>query len=140
MSAYAEYETQFKDPEILKQALCEMNWRSGKLSADQIEMHDKPVSLYGYLGDKRADVANVVIRRDNVGSAANDIGFVKTESGNMKAVISSYDSSYYNGQWMTELTKTYSEKYVEQKAKKMGYRIDKKKVDGKIRMTLSRWR
>src|SRR5581483_12511644 len=37
--------------------------------------HDKPVHLYGYLGDARPETAEIVLRRFHIGRGSNDVGF-----------------------------------------------------------------
>ena len=141
MSAYQEYTTQFKDAAVLVEALCAMKWRTGTLTAADIEVHEEAVALCGYHGDVRSQRANIIIRRAKVGSASNDIGFVRQEDGTYRAIISQYDRGYHNEAFVDLLSQTYAEKMVEQKAKAKGYRVQKQKLDdGKIRMTLSRWR
>ena len=62
----------------------------------QVDMNE-PMHLDGYHGDKRAEVANIVIPRSLVnhymsGGASNDVGFVKTPDG-FDAIVSDYDRS-----------------------------------------------
>ena len=108
MSAYREQETSLNDKDCLVESLKEMKLRSG--SACDPQVHEKPVNLEGYHGDKRKQTAEVVIARKQVGGSSNDIGFTRGEDGNFKAIISDYDSSYYNQKWMKELKKKYAEK------------------------------
>lgn len=82
------------------------------------EVHKEPVHLIDWHGQKRPDVATVVIPRRQIDSASNDIGFVK-ENGNYRAIISEYDSRSpqakgldghrgYNDQWLGKLKQNYS--------------------------------
>jgi len=90
MSKYVEYDLKsITNLELLLAALADLGWDSGK-----VEVHDTPVALYGYHGDRRPETANVVIRRNNTGiSSSNDIGFVKRPDGTYAPIISEYDSS-----------------------------------------------
>jgi hypothetical protein len=146
MSAYTEYQTEFTDVECLVEALCEQTSRNGKtFDASMIEIHEDSVPLLGYRGDIRQQSANVVIRGmsgkvNNVGGASNDIGWEKTETGKYRAHISGYDQGFYNESWQAKLSQSYSEKFVEKKAKKAGFTVKKEVVEGKIRMRLTRWK
>jgi hypothetical protein len=75
---------------------------------NQIEAHEDPKHLYGYQGDRREQKANVIIRRNNVGGAANDVGFFRDGDGKYNAIISEYDSGHYNKQWLGKLTTFYN--------------------------------
>jgi len=64
-----------------------------------IESHETPVNLYGYRGDKRTDVAHVVVRRQAVndlsGGSSNDVGFVRLPDGSWQEIVSDYDQSWW---------------------------------------------
>lgn len=63
-------------------------------SANKVEVHDTPVSLYGYAGDKRKEVAHIVIRKQNTGvGSSNDIGFVLGPDGCYQPIVSEYDNN-----------------------------------------------
>ena len=101
MSKYATLEAQYKDRECLIAALAEMGYKT-------VEVQDEAVNLYGYHGDLRPEKANVIVRRQYIGCAANDIGFIKNADGTYSAIISEYDSGHYNQAWNTELTMWYN--------------------------------
>jgi hypothetical protein len=86
MSAYTTAETEFDDPVSVKAALMELGY-----SESQIEMHDEPQHLYGYVGDQRSQKANIIIRRKDVGTSSNDFGMVKGPNGKYKILVSDYD-------------------------------------------------
>ena len=109
MSHYSKFKTAFNDEKCLVKALCHLKNRNGTvLRESMIELHDEAVHLYGYQNDQREQVANVIIRRKNVGGAANDVGWVKNAEGSYEAIISEYDSGHYNQAWNTELTMWYN--------------------------------
>jgi hypothetical protein len=108
MSHYLDFKTKITDRDALVKALCHMKTSQGLLTVDKIEVHDKATNLYGYQGDKRNTVANVIIRRNNVGGAANDIGFVKNADGTYSSIISEYDSGYQNDEWQKKLYTYYN--------------------------------
>ena len=73
-----------------------------------------------------------------VGGASNDIGFYKKD-GKYIPVISQYDSDYYDKCWMNNLKGEYLKGIVHRNAKKNGYKVKETMVDGKFKMTLTRW-
>lgn len=122
MSAYAEYETTFKDPKLLCDALKEMGFA---------EVIYNPIAqqLEGYHGDKREETAEIIVPRRAVGEASNDIGFKKQADGTYKAVISEFDSMRHDSQWMTKLNVSYLERGAISKGMSMGLRyVGKKRV------------
>jgi hypothetical protein len=121
MSAYATLQTEYKDRECLVQALADMGYKD-------VEIHDEAQSLVGYHGDTRAEKANVIVRRKFVGSAANDIGFVKDENGRYRAIISQFDSGKHNTKWLDGLKKNYTERVVSKEAKRQGLRFHSRQV------------
>lgn len=88
MSRYVEYDCkQLRNIETLLAALATFGWSGGK-----VEVHEEAQALYGYHGDKRAEKANVIIRRNNTGiQSSNDIGFAKQADGTYKPIVSEYD-------------------------------------------------
>src|SRR5210317_670333 len=80
MSHFVECRTEFRDPQALIAALIECGF-----AADQIEVHAEAVPLYGYQGDTREQRAHVVIRRQHVGSGANDVGWQRQPDGTYRA-------------------------------------------------------
>lgn len=141
MSEYVECETNIKDERALVEALIEMGFEES-----QIERHEQAQPLYGYHGDKRKQKSNVIIRRQHVGGASNDIGFLKKEDGTYEAIISAYDRSSggnaakhtggYNDQWMKNLNQNYTEKLYTREARKLGYKVKKEQKGKKIQLTL----
>jgi len=108
MSHYANLQTNITDQEALIRALCQMKNRNGhSITRNMIEVHDKAQHLFGYQGDQRSQTANVIIRRQNVGGAANDVGFVRGSNGKFQAIISEYDSGYYTAEWLAKMTTWY---------------------------------
>ena len=140
MSAYHEYEVAFTDLKALLKALQAMKSRNGaQFTEAMIEVHEEPANLHGFRGDVRPQKANVIIRRQNVGAAANDIGFEKRADGKYVAHVSSYDSSYYNAEWMNRLKQEYAFASVEAKAKANGYTVQRTEAKGKIQAKLVKW-
>lgn len=109
MSHFNNFETEITDKEALLRALCRCDSRNGyAFQRNQIEDHNEATNLYGYQSDRRDQKAHVIIRRQHVGKCSNDLGFVKGENGNYNAVISDYDSGFYNKRWLGKLTTYYN--------------------------------
>lgn len=100
MSHFAELEVEYdqkNESEFV--AALEKQFGSGK-----VEVHEQPVGLMGVEGKDRsrlssinADYApecHIIIRRKDVGSMANDIGFRRTENGKYSAYISQWDKGH----------------------------------------------
>ena len=105
---------------------------------DRIEIHEKAVSLFGYHGDRRAEVANVIIRREFIGGSSNDIGFVSKQDGTVEAIISAFDRRQgRDEEWMNKLAMHYAYRVAEKQAAKMGATINKTvNADGTWRVVL----
>jgi hypothetical protein len=84
MSHFTSIRTQIKNREALVQALNDIGFKN-------LEIHEIPQNLYGYQGDIRQQSAEVIIRRQYIGTSSNDIGFKKQADGQFEAVISEYD-------------------------------------------------
>ena len=142
MSMYCSVQTQFKDQEALITALTESRNTLGKLfSLQDIEIHDIPTNLYGYRGDIRKEKANIIIRRRNVGGAANDVGFVKNENGEFTAIISEYDKTHYNEQWLNNLKANYAYHIIRARQEKMGRIVSRERLtNGKQKIIIKGYR
>jgi hypothetical protein len=128
MSAYHTQKTQYKDRDALVEALGEQGYKT-------VEVHEVATNLYGYHGDMRSQKANVIVRRQYVGSAANDLGFVKEEDGTYSAIVSSYDSGKHNAEWYYGLKRAYVERVDIKTAAKQGFKyLGKKIVAGKVQL------
>lgn len=102
MSAFVMGKTSIKDTACLVDALVEMGWK-----LDQIEVHETPQHLYGYHGDQRPQRCEVIIRRKYVGSASNDLGFMRQEDGTFAVVVSEYDSKKHGTVWEGQLDRKF---------------------------------
>lgn len=126
MSAYMEQETSFQDADVLCATLKE-------LGITEIQRHESAKHLEGYHGDKRPETAEIIIPRHAVGTASNDIGFKRGADGNYTAIISQFDQSRYNADWMRQLKVRYAENKTIKCAARVGLRfIGKKSVNGKL--------
>lgn len=137
MSRYVTVKTQFKDEAALIDALME----TGKWTAAQIEVHNTPQNLFGYRGDKRSQKAHIIIRRKYVGSASNDLGFVKGEDGNYEAIVSEYDSNRYSQAWIGQLTGNYAYHRVRREQEARGRSVSRERCpNGRQRVVVTGYR
>lgn len=118
----------FKDRECLLNALSEC----GFVTVEEGEA----LSLYGYQGDKRAETAQIVVRRRFIGNASNDLGFQKTENGYVP-VISEYDRSYMmQGKFLTQLKTNYNLKSTEKLARNLRGTLHQERVGSTIKIRI----
>ena len=101
MSAFKKFtDIQFRDLGLLKAALCDLGFAT-------IEEGNQ-LPLYGYRGDQRAERAELVIRRQHLTRASNDLGFEKTKDGYVP-IISDYDTRVVlEGQFLARLRTAYN--------------------------------
>lgn len=129
MSKYMTFtDTAFKDRECLLNALSECGYETVEEGAS--------LSLYGYQGDKRAETAQIVVRRNFIGSASNDLGFQKTENGYVP-VISEYDQRYMmQGKFIANLRTNYNLKSAEKLARNLRGTLHKERIGSTIKIRI----
>ena len=121
MSAYGEFETTIREQRFLVEGLIEMGYR--------VETFPEGAALIGYHGDERPERAQVVIRRAQLDSASNDIGFAREKDGRFRAIVSEYDRSIgYNDKWLGKVQQHYKEKQTLSMAQAKGYIFRGKEV------------
>jgi hypothetical protein len=136
MSHYCEVMIELRDEAALVAALTRLGFKR-----EVIEVHQAPQTLYGYQGDAREQKAHIIIRRHNVGPAANDLGFERQADGRYRIWVSEYDQrkNGYNDAWLGRLKQAYGIEKARAEAKKRGYRLTEQKLDdGTVRLVLRR--
>ncbi|MBX9772557.1 MAG: DUF1257 domain-containing protein [Candidatus Obscuribacterales bacterium] len=133
MSHYTKVKTKIVDRDFLVKALAQLGFTN-------VEVHDTPVNLVGYLGDTRSQKANVVIRKQYVGMSSNDIGFVQGKDGSFSMIVSEFDASQFDDAWLMKLTRTYAEAVVTDKLASQGFVVQKSETrkDGGRKLVLVR--
>ena len=87
--------------------------------------------LYGYQGDRRPETAELVIRRQHVGHASNDVGFARTDQGYVP-IVSEYDQqTLLDGRFLVRLRTAYSERVVEEVRRRLNGTA-RRTVDGNL--------
>lgn len=129
MSKYMTFtDAAFKDRESLLQALAECGYGTVE--------EGESLSLYGYQGDRRPETAQIVIRRDHIGAASNDLGFQKTDVG-FVPVISEYDQRYMmQGKFLTALKTNYNLKSTEKLARNLRGTLHQERVGSTIKIRI----
>lgn len=137
MSAYVTVKTEYRDQEILIEALCEV----GGWTREQVEVHTEPVQLHGYHGDLRAQRASIVVPRQFVGSSANDLGFLRQADGTFALQVSNFDREYTKGKFILEkLPQRYAVTAAAKKLKDKRYTVTEvKDKNGDIVLKAKRW-
>ncbi len=118
MSAYKEVKVNFKKQyqHILVSALQELGYT--------VEVSEKAKQLFGFHGDARQQVANVIIRREQLGSASNDVGWQWKQDGSCVAHISDYDGKRVFGKAVqNKLACKYAELFIKESAAKNGWQL-----------------
>jgi hypothetical protein len=135
MSHFTVVQTQIVDQVALVAALADQGF-------GEVERHASPQALFGYEGDRRAETADVIVRRKHIGAASNDIGFRRLESGAYQAIISEYDRQEgYDQGWLDTLTQRYAYHVVVKKLGAQGFKLvqEENRQDGQLKLTLQRW-
>ncbi|HZY89529.1 MAG TPA: DUF1257 domain-containing protein [Gemmataceae bacterium] len=133
MSHFTRIKTRITDKAALVQALADVGYKL-------VEAHDTPQHLYGYGGDRRAQTAEVIVRRKYVGKASNDIGFRRTDDGSFEAIISLFDRWKHSRGWLRRLTQRYAYHVARAKLQEQGFDLVSEETakDGRIRLVLRR--
>jgi hypothetical protein len=134
MSHFTCIKTQIKNQNALLKALADVGFK-------EVEVHELAQHLYGYQGDLRSQTAEVIIRRQYIGSASNDIGFKRQKDGQFEAIISEYDRHKYSQAWLNSLTQRYGYHMLMETAPEQGFTIEEEQTleDGTIRVVVARW-
>ena len=114
MSKYEELATVLTEERYLVEALEQLGYKP--------EFHKAGAALYGYLGDERPEKANVIVRRQQLTSASNDIGFARDAEGQFRAVVSDYDRGIgFDQGWVGRVAQAYKECQTMAVARSRGY-------------------
>lgn len=134
MSHFTCIKTQIKNQNTLIQALSDVGF-------NDVEVYKTAQHLYGYQGDVREQTAEVIIRRQYIGAASNDIGFKQQDDGQFEAIISEYDRQKYSQEWLNNLTQRYGYHTLIATAPEQGFTVEEEETseDGTIRVVVARW-
>jgi hypothetical protein len=82
----------------LKQTLTDMGLRN-------VEVHASPVPLNDWIGRPTDVMANVILRKKDIGSSADDMGFVRNANGTWDALVSEIHLFRFDKKWFADLSK-----------------------------------
>lgn len=105
----------------------------------EYEEHAEAESLTGYEGRRRVQGAHIIVRRNQIGAAANDVGFRRKSDGKYELIISDFDrrrGSKSATDFLENLKQTYAKHKAVKQLKRMGKTITsvKKLADGRIKI------
>lgn len=105
MSKYLSFpDIIFRDRRLLLAALADLGYGT-------VEEGER-LALHGYRGDRRAETAEIVVRRQHLGDASNDLGFARTPVG-YAPIVSEYDArTLRGGRFLPALRVAYAERAV----------------------------
>lgn len=134
MSHFTSIKTQIRNTEVLIKALADVGFKN-------VEYHEIAESLYGYQGDMRPESAEVIIRKQYIGSLSNDIGFKRQKNGEFQAIVSEYDRRKYGQSWLNKLMQRYGYHALLASAHEQGFTIEEDEVleDGTVRVVVAKW-
>ena len=103
------------------------------------EEHAEAQKLTGYEGSRREQQAHIIIKRQHVGSAANDVGFHRKTNGKYELIISDFDRRHGSKSatdFLENLKQIYAKHKMVKQLKKMGTTVTsiKKTADGRIKI------
>ena len=114
MSKYDSFQTTLTEEGALVAALKALGY--------PVEIHTQAMPLFGYHGDERPERAHIIIRRNHLDCASNDIGFVRNADGQFSAILSEYDRSIgFDQKWLNRVHQRYKEERTLAMARQRGY-------------------
>lgn len=117
------------DGDCIVKALEELGYKA--------EIHDTPENLVGWHGDKRKQKANIIVRRKNINSASNDIGFLRKTDGSYEMIISEFDKhAGHSKKFTQELLQLYGKHRTLKQAAQMGYMVRSQTTDNDGRLKI----
>ncbi len=135
MSAYTTLETQLVSAEHIVLALRDLGF-------PVVELDETGRSLVGWQGDRRAERAQVIVRREHIGEQSNDIGFARGHDGTFVALNSEFDREHcgYGDEWLGRLTQRYAYHVARSQLEDRGFDLVEETVDNEetIRLVLRR--
>lgn len=131
ISEYSVVQCEYNDAECIKASLKELGY--------ECEEHAEAQNLTGYEGSRRVQRAHIIVKRQQVGAAANDVGFRRKSNGQYELIISDFDrrqGSKTATNFLVSLKQVYAKHKVVKQLKKMGITITsvKKTADGRIKI------
>lgn len=133
MSAYTTVRTRLVSAEHLAMALRDMGF-------PEVEVFETAQPLVGFEDETRPQSAELIVRKEHVGEASNDIGFRRLDDGTFEAVISDFDRATFNLNWLQQLSQRYAYHVATEQLRTQGFELVHEEVapNQEIRLTLRR--
>lgn len=133
MSHFTTIRTKMIDQHHLLAALRDLGFST-------VESQTAPSTLFGYKGDARPEMAEIIIRRKYIGGASNDIGFAKSADGTFQAIISGYDQRKYSQSWLQKVQHRYAYHATKAALSNEGFSLveEEQQQDGTLHLVLRR--
>lgn len=133
MSHFTTLRTKITDVQALVAAL-------NDVGQPRVHVYDEPRHLRGFLGDVRPQTAEVIIAKEDIGPASNDIGFKQQPDGSFTAIVSEFDRSRYSLAWLHRLTQRHAYHLSKRKLEEQGFELvtEEAQPDGVLRLSLRR--
>ncbi len=129
ISEYSIVQLAMDDADCIVKALQELGYPA--------QIHEVAQQLEGWHGDKRKQKANIIIKRKDVGSCANDVGFLRKADGTYEMLISQFDKTASQGKKLTQdLLQLYGKHRTLKQAAQMGYQVRSQSIDDKGRLKI----
>lgn len=133
MSKYRRIKTEYRDRKALESALNDLGvpFESGT-----------NLTMYGYMGDARPERADVVIRRQHISHASNDLGFARQPDGVYEAIVSEFDSTQARAvSYLQQIKARYAYHALVNAARSKGYAVrELSNSNGVVRLQLVQYR
>jgi hypothetical protein len=133
MSHFTTIRTKMIDQQHLLAALRDLGFNT-------VESQTTPSTLFGFKGDARPEMAEIIIRRQYIGVASNDIGFAKSADGTFQAIISGYDRGRYSQSWLQKVQCRYAYHATKEALSNEGFCLveEEQQQDGTLHLVLRR--
>jgi hypothetical protein len=133
MSHFTTIRTKMIDQQHLLAALRDLGFNT-------VETQTTPSTLFGYKGDARPEMAEIIIRRQYIGGLSNDIGFAKSADGTFQAIISGYDRGRYSQSWLQKVQCRYAYHATKEALSSEGFSLveEEQQQDGTLHLVLRR--
>jgi hypothetical protein len=133
MSHFTTIRTKMIDQQHLLAALRDLGFNT-------VESQTTPSTLFGFKGDARPEMAEIIIRRQYIGAASNDIGFAKSADGTFQAIISEYDRGRYSQSWLQKVQCRYAYHATKEALSNEGFCLveEEQQQDGTLHLVLRR--
>ncbi len=147
MSHFVECRTGFRDPQALVAALVECDFEES-----QIEVNAEAVPLLGYQGDVRPQKAHIVVRRQHVGTGANDVGWERQDDGTYRGWTSEFDAgvgrysnrietSKFNVAMQNRIKQEYADQVIARQQRALGRSIQRERLpSGELEVVIGGYR